>query len=420
MSRDDTNNSNASGNHLLSPPDAQAMDALVQAGWDGERVPAQHAARATKLAGLLRLLSVPSRAETTRNASAGSNLVDATIARLEKTAADETSVMVPDLTPDDEDAMDALAAAGFRVSRVPSSLRARAEKIDAMARLVAMTPAPGEVRGDLLAERTMARIDATPRRRENIEISGRAGGFRFSDLVSIAAVMLIGVSVIWPVLSTARTHAQRTACASNMSTLAGAFGAYAGDFNGSLPMAAGFAGQSWLNVGKSSSESNSANLYTLAKSGYGSMDSLACPGNSKACRKNPSSTSCDWTYPDEVSYSYQVIAGRSKPVWSMAAGTIILADRSPVIARVLRGEPWFESENSANHSGNGQWGLRTDGSGCWLDSPMNRNDNIWLPGVLEVGVAKIREQVKAGKLRGELVIKGNELPSSENDSFLGP
>jgi hypothetical protein len=110
---------------------------------------------------------------------------------------------------------------------------------------------------------------------------------------------------------------------------------------------------------------------------------------------------------------------------------VILADKSPVIIRAANHEPIQPYENSPNHGGQGQYALFADGSTLWLTSPIVGDDNIWLNRQQEAAV-KLAEGVVHDLMpnarpgtRVEVsvrmpVMRGNELPESRTDSFLGP
>lgn len=93
---------------------------------------------------------------------------------------------------------------------------------------------------------------------------------------------------------------------------------------------------------------------------------MACPGNPSADQR----CSCeggedDWSSASEVSYSYQAMFSKIKPQWgelSASGPMVVLADKSPVVARSRLGQAVNPLENSPNHGGDGQWTVRTDGS----------------------------------------------------------
>lgn len=358
------------------------------------------------------------------------------------------------LCEDDQEAMDALVTAGYDASRVTPSLRARAQRIMQLGELA--TADPGLTGGQLLIERTLQRVERERRegalRPTGTESGGGGsarGGPRWQDLVSVAAVLLLGASVLLPVVSSLRSHQARTGCAANIAGVASAFGAYAGDHRGHMPVAdgamlAGAGEQSWWQVG-SYDHSNSANLFTLRRARYAGLEQLACSGNGHAVRTLPEDAR-DWPSLHAVSYSYYVMFGRERPNWrgeraaasraiaEASPETVVLADRSPVILRAVRGETVYPNENSPNHAGSGQWVLRVDGAGMWMQTPVQDGDNIWLPANLEAALDEVRVQARQGATQGQVGVKsrrdaaveravrlqGTETPASAQDAFLGP
>ncbi|NUQ67365.1 MAG: hypothetical protein HUU18_03665 [Phycisphaerales bacterium] len=389
----------------LSPDDARALDALIDASFVLDAVPTALRERASRVASLLGLLDAgPAPVHETRLAESILARIDAASSPLE-------------LHPDDQDALDAYVAAGFQTQKVAASLRPRAQAIEALGSLIAETPAPAG-RADL-AERTFSRV-LNAARPAPIPI-GRAttSRFRMADLVSVAAMLLIGVSLLWPMIAAGRDRAQRLACASNFGTVASALGVYANDFSDALPTATASFGGSWIEVGKDPTRSNSANLFTLARADYASIESLTCPGYEKACRKVNCRKVMDWPQLDAVSYSYQVMGPRPRLRHTMDATAPILSDRSPVVLRAVAGQVIYPNENSPNHGGKGQGVLRNDGSLVWLSTPHLEKDNIWLPAIIEQALVVAQDQLaRTGKVQGFTLI-GNELPADQ-DAFLAP
>ncbi len=416
-----TDQPNTTQNYQLVGADAEAVDALVEAGFDVARVPEALRARARHAAALFDLAGGPA-------AAVNKTLTDVTMARLVRLADHDEEAA---LSAEDAEALDALVAADFRVGKVPGALRNRAEKIDAMARLVAES-GPAAVNA-LLIERTVRKVAAT--QRGPAERPVRAGGLRLADLVSVAAVLLMGLAVVWPVLSTVRAHSQRSDCAANFGGIASAMSSYMGDYRDQMPMATASFGGSWLNVGSTPERSNSSNLFTMARTGYTPLDTLACAGNPVAARGECGKDALDWKSLPEVSYSYYIMFGPAKPSPMTSPRTIVLADRSPVALRAANGQgvPYPE-ENSPNHAGRGQWGLRLDGSAAWLTSPLDGSDNLWLNAeqqvvwdtIVKPRLPEIRRMFPKGDVVIEVsgvkrsLMQGNEFPASETDSLLGP
>ena len=386
-----------------------ALDALVDAGFDASRVSGEHRAAAGRIASLVSMLGHG-------GPTADPSLIDATVARARRSGSAEAQ-----LSSHDQSALESWVMSGYQASRVPGSLRARARQHEALA--AQAMHAPGVEATARLIERTLDRVQAeadAQDARMMIEAArtGR-GGFRLADLVSVAAVLLIGTAVVWPVLSAVRHEARKTVCMANMGSTGLAFGQYASSHRDSLPMAtASLNGGPWWNVGAADRRSNSANLYELTRTGYASLADLACPGNPKAPRDAFGPEAGDWRSFEEVSYSYQIMFGPARITWSAPVRGVVIADRSPVVARAIRGEWFSPDENSPNHNGHGQHILFSDGSSEWRRTPeLASKDNIWLPRVLEQAIDAATGR-RDREHRYEL--HGTETPTAADDAFVGP
>jgi len=393
----------------LNPQDAAALDALVDAAFDLDAVAPAMRERATVVARILGLLDGPDA-----TVAASGDLVARTLG-LVGSVTDRQSAAPPVLCPADEDALEAWVMSGGRIASVPGSLRERARKHEALAQLVTQTPlaAAGRSSADLIAA-TMSRIEnAEFAQRERMQI-GAGHRLRLTDVLSVAAVLLLAVSVAFPLFGSVRENARRLNCEANLGRVASALGIYAGANDDSLPMmTAGFGGAPWFRVGEDPKQSNSANLYVLVRNDYAELADLACPGNPAAPTLEVRPDAQDWRQIEEVSYSYQVPNGRrSTRIWSHAIAAPAIADRSPVVLRIIRHEPIVPEANSPNHGSQGQHIIRTDGSVDWADSPVLANgDNIWLPRSIEHAVAEVRRYYG---------MEGNEVPETADDALLGP
>ncbi len=385
----------------LSAADQRALDALLEAGFDPANVPAELRDRAQRVGHLMGLLD--SDAET-------SDLTARTMAHISAAAAAR-----PALCADDQRTLDHLAENAWNAGAVPDSLRPRARRA---ARLLDQLRVEGVTSDDSadLAERTMDLIAVHAQRAQRRAIlEGELGetrrGFRLADIGSIAAMVLIGVAIFWPVLGGMRSSLQQRACEQNMHNAGVGFGMHANDRAGRLPMhqasllrfAPGKA--TWWNVGTPAT-SHSANLYQLVEGEFATLEDLACPGNHHApvlC--DPGAH--DWDAPEEVSYSYQLFGGRKEPRLADLRVSVLLTDKSPVVDRARRGERVYAEERSHNHGGAGQHVLSADGSAKWLTRPVTESgDNLWLPAELS-GVEGAR-------------LNGVELPVRPGDAFVGP
>ncbi len=401
-------NADGAMNDRLLPEDAQALDALIDAGYQLERVPEQLKPRARRVLALLGLLDVDVSRRTER------------IARL-LAVIDELDVAKStpaQLSAADQEALDAWVLSSYQLNKVPGSLRQRAAAHQALADLVCDAPVSitDTQRDDLIA-RTLAAVENVDDEIiENDHFKPIPMRNRWADVLSVAAVLLIAASVLWPVLSAVRDQSRRATCNANMQQVASALSGYTLDQDQMLPMAtAGFGGGTWWNVGRGPGRSNSANLYTLPREKYLDLASLACPGNPNAPTRATRPDATDWDNLQQVSYSYRVMARPEKALWGSPEKLVIVSDRSPVILRAVHHQKIYPFESSPNHGGRGQHVLRADGSTEWLESPvLPSGDNIWLPKPIEILIDL------AAKRAGIEPLKGTEAPAGRQDSFVGP
>ncbi len=415
----------AAANPVLSDASAQAADALFSLGFEAD-VSDNPGAR--KLASLLKLLDVPAATAANREL-----LIDLTMARVARAAHTRRvdtaagSFVEGDLSPEDDDALEALVEAGMDISRVPSSMRARASRQLALLGLL-QTPADLPVARNDLVSRTLATVQEHIERDESrMELAavGQAddesvGGFRprfrLGDLVTVAAMLLIGFGVLAPITNAVQGYSRRADCQANLSAAGLGFGLYAGSHKDSLPMAsASPVGATWWNVGVRPDQSNAANLYTLVRGKHVSLADLACAGNRHAVAQQSKDDAMDWGGFEEVSYSFQNLFAAERPTWSGSSRLVVLVDRSPVVLKAYQRQVIDPTENSPNHGGKGQAALFNDGSVEWLKSPVLENgDNIWLPRTIEHAIRMLSQPRAADPLHGD------ENPAGVDDVFVGP
>jgi hypothetical protein len=420
----------------LTDADMLALDALIDAGLDLSRVDPSLRDRASHVARVLGLLDVSASAY-----SPDELLVDVTIARVVQLRRAESLMLAqaPALSDNDQDAVEELVAAGFDVQGVSGVMRPRAQRAaDLLALLHAPSSALAEIAAarEQLVQRTLGSVQTSiDIRQSRMAIDPPSGdGWRITrwrDVASVAALLLIGTAVIGPMVSGMRAMGQRMSCQAGLGSVASAFGLYAGDSRDSLPMAsASLPGTPWWNVGKAQ-ESNSANLYTLSRTGYAKLVQLACPSNapSIACAsKSDARASMDWSCIDEVSYSFQNLftPPAQRPGWGTTQVRIaVLIDRSPVVPQARNGFRINPLSNSPNHAYRGQNALFNDGSATWLRSPVlaqssgsgssTAGDNVWLPRQLEDLIAR-----RSQPMGDADPLKGTESPESRDDTFVGP
>lgn len=330
------------------------------------------------------------------------------------------------LSEADAQALDALLA-GSRVSAQAGAHAAayagdpqRIERVSKVLSLLDALPV-AEPSNDLVA-RTMTAIEQT-RQRERFAsqvqmLAGSDGslGVGWRQILSAAAVFIIGISLLLPFLSRSRAEARRVACATNLQTAGSAFGSYAADNLGMLPRGKVAPGTAWWRVGQDVEEnaplqSNSAHLYLLIRQNYLSPDQLACPENAHALTGEHEGHRHDWPTAQAVSYSYQNQYTRTPLRLQDAPNLALLADKNPLFL-IGQGKVAFDERSSRVapsrvHDNRGQNVLTADGAVTWSLRPLLRRggqgtaDNIW--------VAK-----------GVDRYTGNETPTTPDDSFLVP
>jgi hypothetical protein len=409
----------------LSPDDQAALDELVRALHRDAKPAGERAAR---IAGILDLAGAGTAPASDQDRAA---LIGLTLARLTRSSTPQQL----ELSPRDADAHAAWVVDGnYESSRVPGDLRARAARLDHLRDAAVSTPIEiDQTARATLINSTMFRLAQAAPAPQRGELRRSLGSLsRWANVASVAAVLLIGASVALPVLSAAGSQARRMACRSNLAGVASAFSSYAGANRDLLPHAPTSAvaeASPWWNVGHEAS--NSRHLYTLARAGYASLTQLACPGNARATTSIAPQAE-DWACLEEVSYSYQLMRGPSRQTLATGPRRPIMADRSPVVLRAVRGEAIDPMESSPNHSrSGGQSLLFSDGSVVWTSSPLIERpterlmtaagigvshpaaDNIWLPDSKLV-LVEVRLSNEGLRLRGF------EVPSSEFDTLLGP
>ena len=333
---------------------------------------------------------------------------------------------IVNLSPDDGEALDALlesAAADDSHGHQAAQQSARGKKVADL--LDPIGYLPGDVPPDDLVARTMARVDRESKPNAvvgRVEAGSRidapappAIAFRWSEMIAGAAVLLIGLSLLWPMMAQTRSDAMRIACASNLSSAGMAMNSYARDNWSMLPRYRVQPGQIWWNVGQPVSQgpgasmvvqSNSANLYKLRREGYASIGALSCPANAEAPAQIAPSA-FDWPNARSISYSYQNQYTAEPIRVGRVAGIVLLADKNPLFTPDDNSTSLtFDNERDLNAPGTrhrepGQSVLVIDGSVLWLEKPMLNNDNFYTA----IGIDKYT---------------GTETPSMLGDSFVVP
>lgn len=322
------------------------------------------------------------------------------------------------------DALLEARAAGADAGPMPPGCAERAGKVRGLLSLLdhADDRDVDEAHLDALTRRTLAAADEQRQRQRFAQQMAifaeprRTMGVAWRQVMTAAAVFLIGLSLLLPVLNKVDADAKRTACATNLGSVGAGFGSFASFNNGQLPRYRQQA-PSWWRVGQQSDEqrpvaSNSANLYLLVRGGFVEPELLNCPANEHAPAPGRM-TARDFDYPDHraVSFSYQN-QSRPEPIrLDNVAAVAILADKNPLfIITPGRFETRADQTTAAPsvvHGKRGQNVLLGNGNVVWTVRPViNRadgsgTDNIWTA-------------------HGIDTYTGSELPADDHDSFLVP
>jgi len=337
--------------------------------------------------------------------------------RVHESSSDDLAPRTPltQLSEADGQVFDALLEAR-RAGGKPRTDDARTQKVAELMALLDKFPAATPSL-DLTAK-TMARIRQQRVLEREVETVGSRGlmigQFRWAEFGAVAAMLVIGVSLLWPSLERVRTDARATTCQSKLARAGMAIGQYANDFANTMPRRGTWPGATWWNVGKNCKsgqpiESNSAHLFTLVRQGYTKPSGLHCPDNQVAVAQHMDTNADDWPYASAVSFSYHNQFTPTPTRIDQSPRLAVLADKNPLfVGRSSRCNNMKFSEETPTdapsrfHRKRGQNILFADGSASWSLSPVLENgDNIWLIN----GVTKYR---------------GNEIPTDPRDSFLVP
>ena len=276
----------------------------------------------------------------------------------------DESTRLPIHSPDDQRLFDLLAERQFDPSLLDLSEEDQA-RADAILRLLGLLDDyPVDDPDPALVDATLARIGQHERDRESrLTMETQHGRewrrIRLPDFITVAAVILIGASIGLPILHQMRQRSIDVRCANNMRLLAYAFGNYAADYGGEVPIARAGMPSAWNRNWR-----HVLNLAPLVEGDYCQRDHLDCPGHEGQVGE---------------SYSYQWHSSEFRPRWGRERATLILGDRNPLIDAMDRGILVSPAILSSNHGGRGQNVLVSDGSGMWLETAVIGRDNIWLP-----------------------------------------
>lgn len=309
---------------------------------------------------------------------------------------------------------DSSTSVEFETPLIQAEDAGRLDRVQSLLKLMGSQPTP-EV-PPLLVQQTMNRI-AEHRQKQRFAqqvaaLTGPRLGFGWNEMLTTAAVILIGLSLVWPMLDFNRTNARKVVCQNNLSSAGLALNRYAADSAGLMPRGAFTPGSPWIKVGQApdrdgSLQSNTAHLFLLITGQYLNLAALACPDNPQAALHLPADVR-DWPNAAAVSYSYQN-QYRPEPIrLDRTPQLALLADKNPLFQlcqmrqRLIYQAQLPSDTPSRMHRAAGQNVLLASGAVQWSEHPLQPDgDNIWTA-------------------MGQHDYTGTETPARTGDAFLVP
>jgi len=228
--------------------------------------------------------------------------------------------------------------------------------------------------------------------------------FRWTEVGTVAAAMLILAAVFIPAVQKGKQLAERTACASNVGAIGTGLLAYGADYEGQLPSGDDQVAR-WLPAEEQPAASNSAALFKLIREGYARPTLFQCPAVGSGSFVAAGLT--DFPAGRYVGYSYQHALGpesSSRLSLPRIPGEMaILADATPLFERGHFRPDRLRDALSDNHGRTGQNVLYVNGQVIWAQTP-------------NVGVE--RDDIYSAE--GVTAYRGLEQPSDPTDTFLLP
>ena len=269
----------------------------------------------------------------------------------------------------DADLLDRLVDVGFELDKLDglsADETARATRMLSMLGLLGAYPV--EDASDTLIDATLAQIDqydsdqSQRMRIETAEIETTSSGFRIRmpDFISVAAMVLIAVSVFAMISKISRAQSISNQCASNMAQVGFGLVRYATDHKGFAPTAEATSVASMFG----GLIPTRADADKLVEQGYCEHHHLNCPGHG--------GKGGGFSYQTQPAEAWEAIRNQGQLL-------IVLSDRNPILESMLAGQEFNPLTRSKNHGSLGQNQLRDDGSTASLKGlPVVGKDKIWI------------------------------------------
>ncbi|MCP4257658.1 MAG: hypothetical protein GY774_09060 [Planctomycetes bacterium] len=237
------------------------------------------------------------------------------------------------------------------------------------------------------------------------------------ETAAIAAAILFIAGVLIPTLGSARQKYQRHRCQTQMGSVFQGLSNYISDYDNKAPAVASIAGAPWWKLGDQGREnqSNTRNVYLLAKGGYVELESFVCPGckqkKAEEITQSQMKTYKDFPNRTYITYSFQINC-RKLASGKLLCRKVIMADMNPLFENLpedfskqfrLQLNRTLLTLNSINHNRRGQNVMFGDGHIKFIKSRF-------------IGIAE--DDIYT--LQDTDVYQGCEVPSCETDFFLAP
>lgn len=294
------------------------------------------------------------------------------------------------LSEEDGEALDALLelrAANLADGPMPAGSRERADRVSKLLSLMDCTepePAPGG-----LVERTLQAVERDRAEQERLSILSARGaspndrptGFSIRQLATTAALLLMVLSVLLPMLDKGRRDAMIASCSENLAGLGVDLTSYAIDNKGattSPTIAAAnpspfreLSGFARKELDGSEVPASRVNLFLLIDQRRIESQHLACPSSDSEGKGYYSGQNPIAGGPLRVFLKPRPIFADSNPLYRLTPTGLVRNQDIPGLTR------------SQNHNGDGQNVLVSDGSVKWTVRPAffkagEQEDNIWL------------------------------------------
>lgn len=375
----------------LCDADARLLDLLIEQG--PAALPADDP-RARRLLALWELVG------TWPTEQPDKALVRRTLAKLAQAASESQTFSASTfasicLGPADADLLDALVESGQLHATAgprPAGSARRTAAIQGLLGLLDRAADERQAPAPDLTARTLAHIAAYDAGQRSLSLTDRPATGRTGPLASpvvlrrlgsAAALVLISLSVLLPVLEKSKQHAQALACQDNLREAGQGLAAYSQAHDGLLPQNAANTFSLLSRFAEDRLEQSPADgavpasridLFVLPRQGYIAAAELVCPAIDPADRAAAGSY-----------YNAQnAIAGG--PIRLSDLDAPLLADNNPLFSLdgngLSRRADLPDQSPSRNHNAAGQNVLSRDASVRWIIKPVvdnhDRADNLWL------------------------------------------